>query len=83
MGLFAYLCRGSLLKVWCLSLIRVGGACGPPPPFVAPFASSLRTHFRGDPPPKPAAADGRSAPATCCPPPEVSGHVRPRGHVLP
>jgi hypothetical protein len=29
---------------------RVGGACGPPPPFVAPLASSLRTHYRGDPP---------------------------------
>src|SRR5215813_12872840 len=29
--------------------IRVGGACGPPPPVAAPFASSLRASFRGDP----------------------------------
>jgi hypothetical protein len=29
---------------------RVGGACGPPPPVVAPRASSLRTPSRGDPP---------------------------------
>ena len=37
-----------------LRLVRFGSeralACGPPPPFVAPLASSLRTHFRGDPP---------------------------------
>src|SRR5882672_5414413 len=31
-------------------LVRVGGACGPPPPVAAPLASSLRAPFRGDPP---------------------------------
>ena len=36
------------LRVSCV--IRVGGACGPPPPVVAPLASSLRTPYRGDPP---------------------------------
>src|SRR6266513_1072010 len=33
-----------------LSFVRVGGACGPPPPVVAALASSLRTPSRGDPP---------------------------------
>ena len=32
------------------SLIRVGGACGPPPPVAAALASSLRAPSRGDPP---------------------------------
>ena len=32
------------------SEVRVGGACGPPPPVAAPLASSLRAPFRGDPP---------------------------------
>src|ERR1700736_6327795 len=36
-------------KIGC-ELIRVGGACGPPPPVAAPFASSLRAPSRGDPP---------------------------------
>ena len=56
-----------LYRMFC-----VGGACGPPPPFVAPFASSLRTHFRGDPPLKPAAAEGRFAPGRAAPPPLAS-----------
>jgi hypothetical protein len=30
--------------------LRVGGGCAPPPPVVAPLASSLRTPSRGDPP---------------------------------
>jgi AcrR family transcriptional regulator len=30
--------------------VRVGGACGPPPPVAAPLASSLRAPSRGDPP---------------------------------
>src|SRR5262249_59955038 len=30
--------------------LRVGGACGPPPPVAAPLASSLRAPSRGDPP---------------------------------
>src|SRR6185436_10777906 len=30
--------------------IRVGGACGPPPPVAAPLAGSLRAPSRGDPP---------------------------------
>ena len=51
-----------------------GSPAGPPPPFVAPFASSLRTHFRGDPPPKPAAAKGRSAQGFV-----LSRRQRPRG----
>ena len=34
----------------CVRTFRVGGACGPPPPVVAPLASSLRTPSRGDPP---------------------------------
>ena len=33
-----------------LELIRVGGACGPPPPVAAALASSLRAPSRGDPP---------------------------------
>ena len=33
-----------------LQLIRVGGACGPPPPVAAALASSLRAPSRGDPP---------------------------------
>ena len=33
-----------------LALIRVGGACGPPPPVAAALASSLRAPSRGDPP---------------------------------
>src|SRR5947207_6220067 len=31
-------------------MLRVGGACGPPPPVAAPLASSLRAPSRGDPP---------------------------------
>ena len=31
-------------------VLRVGGACGPPPPVAAPLASSLRAPSRGDPP---------------------------------
>jgi len=30
--------------------VRVGGACGPPPPVAAALASSLRAPSRGDPP---------------------------------
>src|SRR6188472_1096282 len=41
---------GALLIVLMRLLLRVRGACGPPPPFAAPLASSLRAHFRGDPP---------------------------------
>ena len=33
-----------------LDVVRVGGACGPPPPVAAPLASSLRAPSRGDPP---------------------------------
>jgi hypothetical protein len=33
-----------------LNVIRVGGACGPPPPVAAALASSLRAPSRGDPP---------------------------------
>src|SRR5258706_49831 len=33
--------------VFC-GLIRVGGACGPPPPVAAALASSLRAPFRGE-----------------------------------
>jgi hypothetical protein len=31
-------------------VVRVGGACGPPPPVAAALASSLRAPSRGDPP---------------------------------
>src|SRR6185437_11874719 len=36
--------------VCSMQRIRVGGACGPPPPVAAPLASSLRAPSRGDPP---------------------------------
>jgi hypothetical protein len=31
-------------------VLRIGGACGPPPPVRCFARASLRTHFRGDPP---------------------------------
>src|SRR5690349_13311176 len=39
-------------RVWVgeIERVRVGGACGPPPPVAAPLASSLRAPSRGDPP---------------------------------